>query len=186
MSIPNFPEGEPRSDALDKPFIYYKELTTANKWWIGIYLLFTIVVAAGYHRIDVEYAHMMIIAYGLVPQLFFYMILYGSLRNFRYYLVWLAFSVIHLAMYFAMKDDKRLNSIQGNPVALLGNTIVLLLVFQLLRWVSLKTQHMEPVAPNKGGNTDDFDHRKVTLIDTALFFTYFAAYGFLAYFSLGS
>jgi hypothetical protein len=186
MSANNFPEGEPRSDALDKPFIYYKELTTANKWWIGIYLLFTIVVAAGYNRIGVGYAHMMVIAYAITLQFFSYFFLYGALRNFRFYLIWFGFSMIHLGMYFVMKDDQRLNSVQGNPAELLRNTFVLLLVFQLLRFFSLKTQHKEFVAPNKSGIEDRVDHRKVTPIDTVLFFTYFAAYGFLTYFSFGN
>ena len=116
--------------------------------------------------------------------MFIYFILYLSLRNFKCYLVWLGFSIIHLAMYFVMKDDQQLLSVQGNPVLLFCNTIVLLLFFQLLRYISLKTQHMELVSPSRGSDQDYFNTRKVTPIDKTLFLAYFAAFGALIYFTL--
>lgn len=178
MSADNFME--------DKPFFHSEELSTANKWWIGLYLLFTVIVMLVYDRIDVHYAHMMIIVYALLPQLFFCLILYGSLRNFRFYLLWLGFGVMHYAMYFILKNDPKLQRIEGNPAILLTNTIVMLLFFQLMRYASIKIQHKEFVAPNKSlDEKDDFDHRKITATDRLLFLAYFAVYGVLVYFWLG-
>jgi hypothetical protein len=42
---------------------------------------------------------------------------------------------------------------------------------------------MEPVMPSKGGNLDDFDHRKITLTDRKLFLVYAAVGIALGYFS---
>jgi hypothetical protein len=167
----------------NKTFFHSEELTLFDKWSISIYLIMTIVVAIYYDRIDVGYAHFLIILYAGGLQMFIYLILYISLRNFRCYLIWFGFSMIHLAMYFVMKDDKRLLSLQGSPVALLRNTFVLLLFFQVLRYISLKTQHIELVSPSKASYQDFFNTRKVTLIDKALFVAYCAVLGTLVYFS---
>ncbi|MBS1531495.1 MAG: hypothetical protein JSU01_14400 [Bacteroidetes bacterium] len=165
-----------------KPFIYYKKLSSFDKWSIGIYLVITIVVAYFYYHNDAGYAQFMIFIYAFILQLCLYLFMYGHLRNFRCYLIWFGFSIIHLAMYFVMKGDERLQMARGNPAVLLRNTFVLLLVFQLLRFISLKTQRMELVAPNKSSE-DDFDHRKITIIDKALFLAYMAVWGTLTYFS---
>jgi hypothetical protein len=177
----NIPDSPPNN--IDKPFIHSEELTLFDKWSIGIYLLMTILVATSYDLIDVGSAHIIILIYAWILQLCTYFFLYRSLRNFRCYLIWFGFSMVHLAMYFLMRNDQRLQSVQHSPVALLRNTFVLLLFFQVLRYISLKTQHMELVMISKTSNTDDLDHRNIMRIDRALFLAYFAAFGALAYFS---
>lgn len=183
MSTSNFPEN-PQNHSQRKPFFYSEQFSLFDKWSTGIYLLLTVVVVMSYDRIQVSYAHMMILTYALMLQMFAYFFLYGNLRNFKCYLVWFGFSIIHLAMYFVMRDDRRLQSESGNPAALLRNTLILLLFFQLLRYISLKVQHLELVMPSKVGNIDDFDHRKITLTDRILFLAYAAlcfALGYLSF-----
>jgi len=178
MSTNNFAE-----ERQNKPFFHSEELTLFDKWSIGIYLLMTIFVAVTYNRIDVDTAPIMIIIYVGILQLCAYFLLCGYLRNFRCYLVWFGFSMIHLVMYFVIKDDSRLQMAKANPAALLRNTFILLLFFQLLRYASFKMQHQELVVVSKTSKIDDFDHRKITIIDKTLFFAYFAAWGALVYFS---
>jgi hypothetical protein len=143
----------------------------------------TIFVAVSYNRVDVDTAHIMILIYVGILQMFAYFFLSRSLRNLRSYLVWFGFSMIHLAMYFVMRTDPKLQMAKGNPAVLLRNTFILLLFFQLLRYISLKTQHMELVMVSKTSDTDDLDHRKITIIDKVLFLAYFAAWGTLAAYS---
>lgn len=178
----NIPDNH-QNNTFEKPFIYSEELTLFDKWSIGIYLLMTILVVISYNRIDVETFQMVIIIYAGILQLCTYFVLCGYLRNFRCYMIWFGFSMIHLAMYFVMKGDQRLQMVNGNPAALLRNTFILLLLFQLLRYVSLKTQHKELVMINKSSDIDDFDHRNITIVDKILFLAYIAAFGVLFYFS---
>lgn len=65
---------------------------------------------------------------------------------------------------------------RGNVAIGLVNTIILLLLFQLLRYVSLKIQHREFVAPQKGGRTDLFEDKKVTFSDYIVFVIYVATW----------
>jgi len=182
MSI--YPIPEEQSKLPDKPFFHSEDFTLFDKWSIGIYLIMTIAIAIYFDSIKVDYAHFLIIFYAGGLQMSIYLILYLSLRNFKCYLVWFGFSIIHLAMYFVMKDDQRLLSVQGSPVPLLSNTIVLLLFFQLLRYVSLKTQHIELVSPSRASYQDFFHTRKVSPIDKTLFLAYFAVFGALVYVTL--
>lgn len=86
-------------------------------------------------------------------------------------------------MYSLIKNDYALQMSQGNPSALLRNTLILLILFQLLRFISLKMQHQEFVCPPKGGGEDFFDKRNVTGVDRLVFVIYFVAFGALSYFS---
>jgi hypothetical protein len=63
----------------------------------------------------------------------------------------------------------------------LRNTIILLLLFQVLRFLSLKVQQRELVAPSRGSWIDSFDERIVTVVDFALFFAYFGLLLYLSY-----
>ena len=65
-----------------------------------------------------------------------------------------------------------LQNVRGHSATGLRNTILLLLLFQVLRFISVSTQGQELVCPSKGSRTDLFDERKVTFIDFFLFVVY--------------
>ncbi|QEK51096.1 hypothetical protein FYC62_04960 [Pedobacter aquae] len=66
----------------------------------------------------------------------------------------------------------------GNSNAALGlrNVFILLIVFQVLRFVNIKIQKQEFVAPSRGSNVDVFDNRKINYIDYISFLVYLATY----------
>ena len=72
----------------------------------------------------------------------------------------------------------------GNPSTGLVNTIVLLLLFQLLRYISLKMQHREFVAPANGGGPDLIENKKVTFADFTVFIIYMVSWFGLTMLSL--
>jgi hypothetical protein len=61
---------------------------------------------------------------------------------------------------------------RGNAANILLNTVILLLLFQLLRYLSLKIQHREFVAPAHGGGPDLFENKKLTFADFVIFVIY--------------
>jgi len=64
---------------------------------------------------------------------------------------------------------------RGHAAAGLKNTLILLLLFQLLRFISIKTQGKELVCPARVGRRDTFDNRLSSIIDGLLFLVYFGS-----------
>ncbi|OWP62336.1 hypothetical protein CDA63_14720 [Hymenobacter amundsenii] len=106
-----------------------------------------------------------IFCYGIFTQLFLYFMNYKSLRNASVYFFWVLVGFIHFVVYFYLKDNPALQIANKHPVTILRNTIFLLLLFQILRFISLKFQAMELVAVGRGP-IDAFDGRKITIIDS--------------------
>jgi hypothetical protein len=73
-----------------------------------------------------------------------------------------------------LKDDQVLANVRGHSATGLRNTIILLVLFQVLRFASIRLQGKELVAPSRG-RTDLFDERPVTFVDFILFVCYIAA-----------
>jgi len=114
--------------------------------------------------------------YIVLTQLLMYFFLYTSLRNFRSYLIWCGFGLVHIVLYFVFKWIPGVYTQKGNPSTGLVNTLVLLLLFQLLRYISRKVQHREFVAPAKGGGPDLIENKKVTFTDFMIFVIYMGSW----------
>jgi hypothetical protein len=159
-----------------KPFLYANELRQWDIITIVIYVLFTLGVFITYSSGSENAAQITLIAYVVLTQLSIYLLLYGALRNFKLYLIWCGFGILHIIMYFLFRGNNKLDMLKGNPSSGLLNTIILLLLFQALRFVSIKMQVREFVAPSKGGNNDIFYNIKVSIIDYILCFIYMGAW----------
>ncbi|MGF7077011.1 hypothetical protein ABIC84_004975 [Mucilaginibacter sp. 3215] len=169
-----------------KPFIYYEDL---KQWEIAsmvFYAVATFGVAFTYFFSNPETKQITIIMYIVLTQLLLYFFLYVSLRNFSSYLIWFGFSIVHLFLYLIFKRYPGPQMVRGNPSTGLVNTIILLLLFQLLRYVSLKIQHREFVAPAKGGGPDLFENKKVSFADFTIFIIYMASWFGLTMLSLSN
>lgn len=112
-------------------------------------------------------------AYALGTHFFLYLFQYKALRNFNYFLIWIVIGVAHLALYFDIESDQGLAFVNGHAATGLRNTIILLGLFQLLRYASLKIQHVELVCPSRGNDHGLFDNRKSTIVDTICGLVYF-------------
>lgn len=108
----------------------------------------------------------------MLTQLFSYIFLYVSLRNFQVYLIWLLFGIIHFILYLYLEGDAELQMVRGYPSRLLVNTIPLLLLFQFLRYLSMKVQRREFVVPAKGGGPDLIENKKVSGADYFIMLIY--------------
>jgi FtsH-binding integral membrane protein len=159
-----------------KPFIYYEDLKHWEIVSMIFYAIVTIGVSLTYILANSEAKQLTIIMYIVLTQLLLYFFLYTSLRNFRSYLIWCGFGLIHVVLYLIFKDNPELQMKKGNPSTGLVNTIVLLLLFQLLRYISRKIQHREFVAPAKGGGPDLFENKKVTFTDFVIFVIYMGSW----------
>lgn len=112
--------------------------------------------------------------YGFGTQFFLYSFQYRALRNFNYFLIWIIIAIIHFCIFLAIRDSPELALPNGHAALGLRSTIISLLLFQFLRYISLVIQKKELVMPSKGGRTDLLDERKVTVVDVICFFIFIA------------
>lgn len=112
--------------------------------------------------------------YAFGTHLFLYVFQYRAMRNLYVYLFWVMVGLVHLYFYMQLKDDPGLQQVNGHSATGLRNTIILLIIFQGLRYISLDEQGIDLVCPSKYGGTDVMDNRRANPTDILLFFVYMA------------
>jgi len=122
-----------------------------------------------------------IVSYTIGTHLFLYVFYIKPLRNFKEYLYWLTVAIIHFCFFLYLKDLPGFKMGNGNSVGnLLRNTLILLLLFQALRYLSLKIQGQELDCPSRSPkDKTTFDGRKPTLIDYLCLVIYLSIWGLL-------
>lgn len=110
--------------------------------------------------------------YGFSTQFFLYAFQYRSLRNFNYYICWIVVGIAHFFIYFEISDDPRIILPNANAAVELRNTFFSLILFQILRFISLRLQKMELVMIDRSGFNYG-DNRKNTTVDIILFIIFF-------------
>ncbi len=160
---------------MEKPIFYFDKLNIWDKVTMALYLLLSIGLWYYYDKtVSNKMQRDIVFNYAFGTQLFLYFFNYQSLRNLTVYAFWLAIGILHLYLYFQLKDNLVLQNFGGHSSTGLRNTLILLILFQILRIISAKTQGQELVCPGKS-RTDLFDDRQITFIDIILFFIYFGA-----------
>jgi hypothetical protein len=173
-----------RKKGTTKPFIYYNSLNLWESACMMLYAIVTISVILTIVFAKPEIKQITIVMYIVLSQLGMYFGLYTSLRNFKAYLLWICFSVMHIILFFCFRGNPTIEIYRGSPTTGLLNTIILLILFQLLRYLSLKLQNREFVAPPKGGGPDLFENKKVSFTDFAILVIYMGSWFGLTILSL--
>lgn len=157
-----------------QPIFYFDKLTLWDRISIWFYTVLSFTCAYFfYYKNNASANRELLVFYTVGTQLFLYLFNYKSLRNFTVYLAWVFIALVHLFFYFQLKDIPILQNVRGHAATGLRNTIIVLLLYQVLRIISVNTQKQELVAPTRGGTTDIFEGRKITFIDYVLFVVYF-------------
>ena len=160
---------------------YFERLNTFDKWTLGLYTLLTFGLSFYFvNELNVDNKADTIFMYGLGTHLTLYTFCYKSLRNLTVFAIWILFGLLHLLAYFMLKEDIALQMFKGHSATPLRNTIPLLIFYQLLRSVSLKTRGQELVVPNRISRTDMFNERQPTRADFVYLFTFWTVSGLLS------
>jgi hypothetical protein len=159
---------------MPQPIFYFEKLRLWDKVTIVLYLLLSAGMIIYYLQKPVPERGDFPWSYAFLTQLCLYIFNYKSLRNMTVYCIWIGIGIGHIGMYLYLRD------LSGDAPKELRNTVILLLLFQVLRFISARTQGQELVCPGKYG-TDLFEERKVTLIDYILFVLYMSGAIFLPF-----
>jgi len=158
---------------MQQPIFYFKMPTNAELISLFGYLLLSILLYFHIKSLSSVDQESYFFMYALGTQMILYFFGYRALRNMTYFSCCIVFALIHFYIYWQLKDDQTLIR-YGPGVNLFRNTILFLLLFQVLRIISLKIQHQELVSISKS-EKDIFQERKVTVIDKVLSVIYIAA-----------
>lgn len=170
----------PRRRALKKPLFYFEPLSTwdlITVWGYGVVTVIFIIYNfwdLGSNKVG------SLIFYVLPPQTFNYLLNYTSLRNLKSFLIWCGFGLIHIGLFFLLKNDP----VYDRARNLLLNTILLLFLYQLLRIANRKSRNRELAMPSKDFK-DLFDNGDVMFWDFIFFLIYWGSFGSLTLLALG-
>lgn len=156
-----------------KDIFYFDRLSPWDKISILIYIFLSIIFFWFFYVTkDVEIKRNIIWLYPSLTQVLIYILNYKSLRNLSVFFIWILIGIIHLVFYFVIKENQILFCNNIDVPLGLRNTILMLVVYQILRIICIKTQNEDIVAViSRHG--DLFDERKPTIVDLVLHFTYF-------------
>ncbi|MET3979361.1 hypothetical protein ABIB62_001947 [Mucilaginibacter sp. UYP25] len=155
---------------MKRSIFYFEKFRPWDIWTIVIYATISFYVFFNLDKNILSF-------YANVTCLFIYLFNYKSLRNLSVYLVWLIFGIYQFCAYLYLRNDDSLIMKQGgNAASGLRNVIISIVLFQVLRILSLNIQNQELVAPTRGGVTDVFGERPLTSVDYVFFLIYMGCF----------
>lgn len=147
---------------MKQPIFYFEKLKSFDKWAIGFYMALTFVLFSFTGTTnDFGIKSRVIFGYGFLTQICLYVFFYKSLRNLTVFFIWVVIGLFHLYLYSILKNDETLQMFRGHSATHLRNTVALLFLYQLFRFLSAKIQGQELVGPSRGSSTDLFEERRV-------------------------
>jgi hypothetical protein len=152
----------------------YKRLFYFDKlnWWDILTLVLYFILTVFIYLTDISTRRDWLFGYSFGAHLFLYFFNYKSLRKLNVWLIWMLFGVVHLYFYYEFSNEPALQMFRGFAGHSLLFTWLLLIIFQVLRYISLTYQNQELVALSRS-RTDLWDNRRITRIDATCFFAYF-------------
>lgn len=110
--------------------------------------------------------------YGFFTQMIIYQILYPTIRNFGVYIFWILVGLAHLILFFYLQNID-LNSTDFYNTRIFRNSIIMILVLQIFRIVSLNLTGQEFIAPLKLMREDLYGERNRNFLDLIFLFVYY-------------
>ncbi|KYG76575.1 hypothetical protein AWN68_05970 [Roseivirga echinicomitans] len=112
------------------------------------------------------------LGYTIGTHLCLYFFNYKSMRKMNVWLIWFAISFIHLYIYIEFSSNAEFQFVRGNGISGLKYTWVLLLLYQLFRYYSLKLMNVEFAALSRSQDAL-WDERRLNRFDLVCFLIYF-------------
>lgn len=165
-----------------KKIFYFEPFRKYDIISITVYIILSLLIIYFYGSSNsFEMKKDLLFGYTICTSMFLYLFNYVSLRNLSIYFTWIVIAIIQFLFYLNLKDDPNLNNVNGHAAIGLRNILILLLFYQILRFVNIKIQNQEFVAPSKGSRTDLIERRSINIIDYISFILYIALFALLQF-----
>jgi len=143
---------------------------------IIIYLVISLAILLVFNfSNNIELKKTLLSFYSSSTILFLYIFGYKSFRKMIFTQIWIFISLTHLIFFLLTKDNIDLFYKRGSAVNIFGYTLIAIILIQLFRFISLKTQNKELVCPSRNG-IDMFDNRETNFFDFIFFLFYILAF----------
>jgi len=129
-----------------KSFVYFERLKLPDIIITTVCFVYSIIIFLVYYLGSYETAFNLSAMHIFLSQLGAFVFMFTLLRNFTFYLIWIGFAVLHFVMYYLFSSNHKFEIERANTFL---NTIILLVVFQMLRYLSLKIQKREFRVPQR-------------------------------------
>lgn len=149
-----------------QPFFRAYPLTIWNILTIIVYSLFSVGLWF-YYNYETYPSPAYLFDYIMGTQLVLIVFQYRAIRNMNMYLFWLVVGIGHATAAYFIKDVSLFQFPAGHISVTMANSLVLVLLLQVLRFFSLKLQRREFITPK-----DIHNERKVTWVDYVCTFSY--------------
>lgn len=140
-----------------------------------IYALLSAILLYVFLESGIPVRRNLLIGYALGSQFLFYFLGYASLRKASVFGIAIGIALVHLYGWYHWHIDPSLLTRRGHAATGLRNTLPLLILFLVLRWISRKWQGQDLVAPSRGTSTDIIEGRPLTVVDYLFAVLYFVA-----------
>jgi|SRR5690606_2922612 len=156
-----------------KNIFYFEPLKKYDIISITTYLVISVFIIFSYNYTNsIETNKGILFGYTFSTSMFLYLFNYVSLRNLSTYFIWLLIAIIQILFYLNLKDNPNLQNVNGHASTGLRIIAILLVFYQILRFVNIKIQNQEFVAPSRGSRTDIIEGRRINFIDYISFVLY--------------
>tara|TARA_R110001599_G_scaffold119190_2_gene289025 strand:+ start:442 stop:978 length:537 start_codon:yes stop_codon:yes gene_type:complete len=112
------------------------------------------------------------LGYTFGTHLLLYGINYKSMRKFNVWLAWFIISILHLYIFYRSGLSIEFQFINGSGISGMKFTWILLVLYQVFRYFSIRLMRVEFVALNNSGG-DIWDERRTNRFDLICFLIYF-------------
>ncbi|MCH2235610.1 MAG: hypothetical protein MK078_15320 [Crocinitomicaceae bacterium] len=139
------------------------------------YLIISLVVFGILFLVNSEEIYKVLLGYTLLTQMTIYGVFYRSLRYLKFNLYWLLIAFLHAVAYYFLKDDPYLQSDKIDVTIDLLFTGAFVLLFNLLRLVTVLIMRSE-FETNFAYGSSLFDERKLNVGEWIAFVVYFSCF----------
>lgn len=138
-----------------------EKLNVKNKLILAIYVIFSFFLYV-YFGVTKKPDIYILMSYTFLTHFWLIGFDYRALRKLNYFFFWLLIGMIHFVIYINIKDNSAYAFVKGHAANGFRTTLILLLIFQCIRFLSFEVQGMDYVSPPKSGKMDMFNEREYT------------------------
>lgn len=144
-----------------------EKLNFKNLIFIGLYCMCSFFIYV-YFSVTKNPQNTILLYYTFLTHFYLIIFDYRALRKLNYFCIWIIIALIHFVIYLNIKSNDTYAFINGHAASGFRATLLVLISFQIIRYISFEAQGMDFVIASRSGKMDDYNEREFTSLDIFL------------------